>query len=107
MSDIVGYVTDASFENDVLKSEIPVLVDFMADWCGPCKMLAPVLNEVAPMVEGKVKILKMNIDNNSHVPAQLGIRSIPTLMLYKGGKVIGTYNSPMSKTKMLEWLQNV
>jgi thioredoxin 1 len=100
-------VTDASFEKDVLQSETPVLIDFMADWCGPCQMLAPVLKEVAPLVEDKVKIYKMNIDNNTHIPAMLGIRSIPTLVLYKNGKIHSTHNSLMSKTKLLDWLQSI
>ncbi len=104
---MINDVTDATFESDVVLSQIPVLVDFMADWCGPCQMLAPVLKEVAPLVEGKVKIVKMNIDNNTQIPAMLGIRSIPTLILYKDGKVHSTHNSLMSKTKMLDWLQSI
>ncbi|MDP3371451.1 MAG: thioredoxin [Candidatus Paracaedibacteraceae bacterium] len=104
---MIENVTDATFDTDVLKSETPVLVDFMADWCGPCQMLAPVLKEVAPMLEGKVKIVKMNIDSNPKVPAMLGIRSIPTLILYKDGKVHSSYNELMSKTKLLEWLKSV
>ncbi len=104
---MINDVTDATFEKDVLQSEIPVMVDFMADWCGPCQMLAPVLKEVAPLVDGKVKIVKMNIDQNTQVPAMLGIRSIPTMILYKDGKVHSSHNSLMSKTKLLDWLQSI
>ena len=99
-------VTDATFEKDVLQSDTFVLVDFMADWCGPCQMLAPVLKEVDALIEDKVTIYKMNIDNNSQVPAMLGIRSIPTLILYKDGKIHSSQNSLMSKTKLLDWLQS-
>jgi thioredoxin 1 len=104
---MINDVTDATFEIQVLQSETPVLVDFMADWCGPCQMLAPVLKEVAPLVEDKVKIFKMNIDSNTRIPALLGIRSIPMLILYKDGKIHSSHNSLMSKTKLLDWLQSI
>ncbi|NET49757.1 MAG: thioredoxin, partial [Merismopedia sp. SIO2A8] len=84
MSDV--QVTDASFKQDVLESEIPVLVDFWAPWCGPCRMVAPVVEEIAQQYAGKVKVVKLNTDENPNIASQYGIRSIPTLMLFKGGQ---------------------
>ncbi len=85
MSDQISYVTDDSFEQEVLQSDVPVLVDYWAEWCGPCKMIAPILDEVADDYAGKLKIAKVNIDENPETPRQNGIRGIPTLMLFKGG----------------------
>ncbi|WP_115618593.1 thioredoxin TrxA, partial [Chromobacterium vaccinii] len=90
MSDLILHVTDDSFENDVLKSDSPVLVDYWAEWCGPCKMIAPILDEVAKEYEGKLKIAKLNIDQNEQTPPKFGIRGIPTLMLFKDGQVAAT-----------------
>ena len=86
MSDVV-YVNDSDFEQEILKSETPVMVDFWADWCGPCKMVAPVIEELAKEFKGKVKIAKMNVDQNRQTPARFGIRSIPTLIFFKNGEV--------------------
>lgn len=88
MSESVKVVTDASFDADVLKSDLPVLVDFWAEWCGPCKMLAPVLDELATEYAGKAKIAKVNIDDHQDLAGQFGIRSIPTLLIFKGGQVV-------------------
>jgi thioredoxin 1 len=85
VSDQISYVTDDSFEQEVLQSDVPVLVDYWAEWCGPCKMIAPILDEVADDYAGKLKIAKVNIDENPETPRQNGIRGIPTLMLFKGG----------------------
>lgn len=103
MSDIT-YISDSSFESDVLKSELPVLVDYWAEWCGPCKMIAPILEEIAKDYAGKVVIAKMNVDENSAVPAQFGIRSIPTLMLFKGGNVEATKVGALSKSQLAAFI---
>jgi len=95
MTDNIHTVTDASFEDDVLKSEQPVLVDYWAEWCGPCKIIAPVLEEIASEYVGKVKIAKLNADENPVTPPMYGIRGIPTLMLFKGGQVEATKVGPL------------
>ena len=89
MSEVL-HINDADFESIVVNSDIPVLLDFWAPWCGPCKMIAPVLDELAPEFAGKVKIVKMNVDDNQTTPAQFGVRSIPTLLLIKNGQVVAT-----------------
>ncbi len=86
----VLHVSDSTFEQDVVNASEPVLVDFWAPWCGPCKRVGPVLEELAQKLEGKLKVAKMNVDDNTSVPAQLGIRSIPTMVIYKDGKVVDT-----------------
>lgn len=104
MSDHITAITDDTFEQEVLKSETPVLVDYWAEWCGPCKAISPVLEDVAPGFAGKVRIVKMNIDENPNTPPKYGIRSIPTLMLFKGGSVEETKLGAMSKAELTEFL---
>lgn len=105
MSDIVN-VTDASFEEDVLKADGPVLVDYWAEWCGPCKMIAPVLDEIAQDYDGKLKICKLNIDDNEATPPKYGVRGIPTLMLFKGGNVEATKVGALSKSQLTAFLDS-
>ena len=99
-------VTDASFENDVLKSAEPVVVDFWAEWCGPCRMIAPSLDQIATEMAGKVKIVKVNIDENPNVASKLGIRSIPTLMVFKDGKHTATKVGAAAKGDLQKWIQS-
>lgn len=103
-SDLIKHITDATFEADVLKSATPVLVDFWAEWCGPCKMIAPILDELAPAYQGKVQIAKMNVDENRAVPAQFGIRGIPTLMLFKGGELVATKVGALGKAQLAAFI---
>jgi thioredoxin 1 len=97
-------VTDKSFAADVLQSAEPVVVDFWAPWCGPCKMIAPALEEIAGEMAGKVKIAKVNVDENQEIAAQYGIRSIPTLMLFKGGKLAATKVGAAQKSDLMKWI---
>ena len=99
-NDLIKHVSDASFEVDVLQSKHPVLVDYWAEWCGPCKMIAPILDEVATGYEGKLQIAKMNVDENRDIPAKLGIRGIPTLMIFKGGQKVDTVVGAVPKTTL-------
>ena len=97
-------VTDDTFEPEVLKSETPVLVDYWAEWCGPCKSIAPILDEVAKEYEGRLKIAKINVDENQQVPAKFGIRGIPTLMLFKDGQLAATKVGALSKAQLTAFL---
>lgn len=104
MSDKIVYLSDDSFENDVLKSETPILVDFWAEWCGPCKMIAPILNDVAEEYAGKLVVAKLNVDQNNVSPAKYGVRGIPTLLMFKGGELVATKVGALSKTQLKEFI---
>ncbi|MGB1447989.1 MAG: thioredoxin TrxA [Arenicellales bacterium] len=104
MSDNIIHVSDDSFEQEVLQSEMPVLIDYWAEWCGPCKMIAPVLDEVASEYADKVRVAKLNIDENPATPPKYGIRGIPTLMLFKNGEVEATKVGAVSKAQLTAFL---
>ena len=103
-SDLIKHISDSTFESDVLKSDKPVLVDYWAEWCGPCKMIAPILDEVSNTYEGKLQIAKMNVDENRDIPAKFGIRGIPTLMLFKDGQLAATKVGAMSKAQLTAFI---
>ena len=105
MADI-HHISDDSFESDVLKSDVPVLVDYWAQWCGPCKVIAPVLEEIANEYDGKMKVCKLDIDANEETPPKYGIRGIPTLMLFKNGHVEATKVGALSKTQLTAFLDS-
>lgn len=108
MSENILSLSDDSFEQDVLKSDVPVLVDYWAEWCGPCKMIAPLLEEIAVEYDGKIKVAKLNIDDNQQTPPKYGIRGIPTLMLFKNGEVEATKVGALSKSQLSAFLdQNI
>lgn len=106
MSGVVTHVTDDNFEREVLQSEVPVLVDYWAEWCGPCKMIAPLLDEISGEYAGRLKIAKLNIDENPQTPPKYGIRGIPTLMLFKGGNVEATKVGALSKSQLVAFLDS-
>ncbi len=103
-SELVKHITDATFEDEVLHSTQPILVDYWAEWCGPCKMIAPILEEVSVSYEGKLQVAKMNVDENREIPAKFGIRGIPTLMLFKDGKLAATKVGALSKAQLVAFI---
>lgn len=103
-SELIKHISDSSFESDVLKSGLPVLVDYWAEWCGPCKMIAPILDDVSAAYEGKLQIAKMNVDENREIPAKFGIRGIPTLMLFKDGQLAATKVGALSKAQLTAFI---
>ncbi len=104
MSDSIVFLTDESFQNEVIESAEPVLVDYWAEWCGPCKMIAPILTEIASEYQGKIKVAKLNIDENPQTPPKYGIRGIPTLMLFKDGHVEATKVGALSKSQLTAFI---
>lgn len=106
MSNNIVHVSDQSFEEEVLKSDMPVLIDYWAEWCGPCKMIAPILEELADEYDEKIKIAKLNIDDNPETPPKYGIRGIPTLMLFKNGNVEATKVGAVSKSQLADFIDS-
>lgn len=104
MSELTHKVSDSSFDADVLKSETPVLVDFWAEWCGPCKMIAPILDEIAKDYEGRLKVAKVNVDENPNIAAKYGIRGIPTLLVFKAGELAGTKVGALTKSQLASFI---
>ena len=100
-------VTDGTFDSEVLRASKPVLVDFWAEWCGPCKMIAPFLDDIAAELEGQVTVAKLNIDENPQTPMKYGVRGIPTLILFKDGQVAATKIGALPKSKLKEWVESV
>ncbi len=99
-------IKDSEFENEVKNAQTPVLVDFYAEWCGPCRQLGPVLEEISKEMGGKIKILKMNIDEAPDTPTNYGVRGVPTMMMFKNGEVVATKVGTMTKSKLTEWINN-
>ncbi|MGH8452989.1 MAG: thioredoxin TrxA [Nevskiales bacterium] len=106
MSDLISQLTDSSFDQEIRGSAVPVLVDYWAEWCGPCKMIAPILEEVARDYQGKLRVAKLNIDENPQTPPKFGIRGIPTLMLFKGGEPEATKVGALSKSQLTAFLDS-
>ncbi len=106
MSDKIVYVSDDTFDEEVLQSELPVLVDFWAEWCGPCKMIAPILDEISDEYDARLKVIKLNIDDNPNTPPKFGIRGIPTLMMYKNGEVEATKVGAVSKSQLTAFIDS-
>ena len=105
-SELITHTSDASFNADVIESGVPVLVDYWAEWCGPCKMIAPILDEVSKAYDGKLRIAKMNVDENRDIPAKFGIRGIPTLMLFKDGELAATKVGALSKAQLTAFIDS-
>jgi len=99
-------IKDNEFESEVINSKLPVLIDFWAEWCGPCRMLSPILDQLSEEMDGKVKIVKMNIDENPETPSKFGVRGIPTMLLFKEGKQIATKVGVQSKNALQEWINS-
>ena len=106
MSERITYITDDTFEAEVLRAEQPVLVDYWAEWCGPCRMIAPILDEIAADYAGRIKVAKMNIDDNQNTPSSYGVRGIPTLMIFKNGAVEATKVGAMSKSQLSSFIDS-
>ena len=105
-TELITHVSDASFDADVLKADKPVLVDYWAEWCGPCKMIAPILDDVSKQYDGRLRVAKMNVDQNRDVPARFNIRGIPTLMLFKGGELAATKVGALSKAQLTAFIDS-
>ena len=106
MSNTIIKLTDSDFENQVIKSEKPILVDYWAEWCGPCKMITPILEEVSAEMSDKIIIGKLNVDENSQTPPKYGIRGIPTLMIFKDGNAVGTHVGALSKSDLVQFIES-
>jgi thioredoxin 1 len=106
MSENIIHISDEGFEQEVLQSSVPVLVDYWAEWCGPCKMIAPILDEISKEYEGRLKVAKLNIDDNQNTPPKYGIRGIPTLMLFKNGNVEATKVGALSKSQLTAFIDS-
>ena len=106
MSEHIQYVTDSTFAADVLQAPLPVLVDYWAEWCGPCRSIAPILEEIAKEYAGRMTVAKMNVDENQQTPQKYGVRGIPTLMLFKNGNVEATKVGALPKSKIKEWIES-
>ncbi|WP_435626785.1 thioredoxin TrxA [Candidatus Ferrigenium straubiae] len=106
MSEHIQYVTDATFDAEVLQSPLPVLVDYWAEWCGPCRMIAPILDEIAKEYAGRLSVAKLNVDENQQTPQKFGIRGIPTLMLFKNGNIEATKVGALSKSQLAAFIDS-
>jgi len=107
MNESITHVTDTSFEDEVLGAELPIIVDFWAEWCGPCRIIAPILDELSTEYDGKIRLAKLNIDENQKTPQKYAVRGIPTLMIFKDGRVAGTKVGAMSKSQLLAFIDSI